>query len=146
MTIDYSCLFASWRIIIAYFVLFINLLFIKVPRLSVSPGQLIHAPFRHTEGQSCVPIWLVDDNGDDDDRTERLKINREFYDLLIAQQTASSGSGAIMCKLRATHRALIMCNVQCATWYEGTASWAIEFDRVKSHLIWLYLIGCTTNQ
>ena len=32
----------------------------------------------------------------------------------------SSGPGAIVCKSRATHPALITCNVLRATWYEGT--------------------------
>ena len=35
-----------------------------------------------------------------------------------------------MCKSRATHRALITCNLQCATWYEGTAQ-LLRFDRVE---------------
>ena len=37
------------------------------------------------------------------------------------QHVRSSGPGAIVCKSRATHRALITCNMSCATWYEGTA-------------------------
>ena len=44
------------------------------------------------------------------------------------QHVRSNGPGAVMCKSRETHRALITCNLQCATWYEGTA---IEFDRVE---------------
>ena len=38
----------------------------------------------------------------------------------------SSGPDAIMCKSHATHPALIMCSMQCATWCEGT--------ELKSHL------------
>ena len=37
------------------------------------------------------------------------------------QHVRSSGPGAIVCKSRTTHRALITCNMLCATWYEGTA-------------------------
>ena len=37
------------------------------------------------------------------------------------QHVRSSGQGAVVCKSRATHRALITCNLQCATWYEETA-------------------------
>ena len=41
---------------------------------------------------------------------------RDFYSLFTAnclQHVRSSGQGAIMCKSRATHRALIMCNMSC---------------------------------
>ena len=34
---------------------------------------------------------------------------------------SSSGPGAIVNKSRAAHRVLIMCNMPCAMWYEGTA-------------------------
>ena len=37
------------------------------------------------------------------------------------QHVRSSGQGAIVCNSRATHPALITCNMSCATWYEGTA-------------------------
>ena len=45
------------------------------------------------------------------------------------QKVHSNGLGANMCKSHATltHRKLITCNMQCATWYEGTA---IKFDRL----------------
>ena len=36
------------------------------------------------------------------------------------QRVRSSGPGAIVCKAHAAHRALITCNMSCATWYEGT--------------------------
>ena len=36
------------------------------------------------------------------------------------QHVHSSGLGAVVCKSRATHRALITCNMSCATCYEGT--------------------------
>ena len=42
----------------------------------------------------------------------------------------SNSQGAIVCKLRAVHRALITCNMSCATWYEGTAQ-LLRFDRVE---------------
>ena len=41
-----------------------------------------------------------------------------------------------VCKSRATHRALITCNMLCATWYEGTAQLS-SLTELKSHLIWL---------
>ena len=37
------------------------------------------------------------------------------------QHVRSRGQGAIVCKSRATNRALIMCNMLSATWYEETA-------------------------
>ena len=37
------------------------------------------------------------------------------------QHVRSSSLGPTVCKSCATHRALITCNQQCATWYEGTA-------------------------
>ena len=36
------------------------------------------------------------------------------------QHARSNGPGAVVCKSRATHRALMTCN-KCATWYEGKA-------------------------
>ena len=45
------------------------------------------------------------------------------------QHVRSSGQGVTMSKSRATHRALIKCNVLCATWYEGTAQLS-KVDRV----------------
>ena len=46
----------------------------------------------------------------------------------------SSGSGAMVCKSRATHRALITCNMSCATWYEGTDQ-VLSFTELKSHYV-----------
>ena len=37
------------------------------------------------------------------------------------QHIRSSGQSTIMCKSHGTHRALVMCNMLCTTWYEGTA-------------------------
>ena len=59
------------------------------------------------------------------------------------QHAHSSGPGAIVCKSRATHRALITCNMSCyvlATWYEGTAQ-LLSLTELKSHLFELYFIG-----
>ena len=36
-----------------------------------------------------------------------------------------------MCKSSATHRALIKCNMSCATWHEGIAHASIKFNRVQ---------------
>ena len=52
----------------------------------------------------------------------------------------SSGSGAIVCKSRATHTALITCYLQCAIWYEGAAQ-LLSLTELKSHLFELYFIG-----
>ena len=49
------------------------------------------------------------------------------------QHVRSSGPGAIVCKSRATHRALITCNMSCATWYEGTAQ-LLSLTEFISHL------------
>ena len=54
------------------------------------------------------------------------------------QHVRSSGSGAIVCKSRATHPALITCNMQCATWYEGTAQ-LLSLTELKSHIFELHL-------
>ena len=56
------------------------------------------------------------------------------------QHARSSGPGAIVCKSRAAHPALITCNMSCATWYEGTAQLLSSAD-FKSHLFELYFIG-----
>ena len=55
------------------------------------------------------------------------------------QHVRSSGPGAIVCKSRATHRALITCKCR-ATWYEGTAR-LLSLTELKSHLFELYFIG-----
>ena len=51
---------------------------------------------------------------------------RDFYNLPrcaanCLQHVRSSGQSAIVCESRATHHALITCNMSCATWFEGTA-------------------------
>ena len=40
---------------------------------------------------------------------------------LQVQHISSSGQGAIVCKLCATHLMLILCSMSCAMWYEGMA-------------------------
>ena len=49
------------------------------------------------------------------------------------QHTCSSDPGAIVCKLSATHRALIT-YVSCTTWYEGTAQ-LLRLTKLNSHFI-----------
>ena len=50
------------------------------------------------------------------------------------QHVRSSGTGAIVCKSRATRRALITCKCMLrATWYEGTAR-LLSLTELKSHL------------
>ena len=60
------------------------------------------------------------------------------------QYVHSSGHGAIMCKLCATHQAIITRNTLCATWYEETAQ-LFSLTEFKSHLFELYFIGRTIN-
>ena len=50
------------------------------------------------------------------------------YAMNCLQHVRSSGPGATVCKSRATHRALITCNLQCATWYKGTAQLLVQRD------------------
>ena len=52
------------------------------------------------------------------------------------QHARSSDPGQIVCKSRATHRALITCNM-C---YEGTAQ-LLSLTELKSHLFELYFVG-----
>ena len=47
--------------------------------------------------------------------------NHLHYAANCLQHIFSSGQGANMCKSCATHRALITCNMSCATWYGETA-------------------------
>ena len=56
------------------------------------------------------------------------------------QHVRSSGQGAIVCKSRATHGALITCNMSCATWYEGTTQ-LLSLTELKSLLFRRYFIG-----
>ena len=43
-------------------------------------------------------------------------------------------TGAIVCKSRATHRALIVYTMSCAVWCEGTAQLS-SLTELKSHLV-----------
>ena len=56
------------------------------------------------------------------------------------QHVRSSGPNAIVCKSRATHRALITCRMLRATWYEGTAQ-LLKLTGFKSDLFKLYFTG-----
>ena len=57
-----------------------------------------------------------------------------FYNLLTAanhlQHVHSSGPGAVVCKSRATHQTLIMCNMSCYVLHGTKVISAIRFDRV----------------
>ena len=53
----------------------------------------------------------------------------------------SSGLGAIMCKSRATHRALITCKCRVTCHLVRRDSSAIKLDRVEIAFIWAYFIG-----
>ena len=64
-----------------------------------------------------------------------------LFSLLTAPRTVSNtdapcGPGTTVCKSRAAHRALIVCNM-CATWYEGTAQ-LLSLTEFKSLLFELY--------
>ena len=58
------------------------------------------------------------------------------------QRVSSSGPGSIVCKSRATHRALVTSSMSFATWYEGTAQ-LLSLTELKSHLFYLCFIGWT---
>ena len=78
-------------------------------------------------------VWPWCKNNNNNNRTERR--NSWFLQsphcaaINCLQHVRSSGSGAIVCKSRATHRALITCNLQCTTL-------AIKYDRVEIAFIW----------
>ena len=57
------------------------------------------------------------------------------------QLVRSSNPGAIVCKSRATHRALITCKCHVTCHLVRRDSSAIKFDQLKSHLFELYFIG-----
>ena len=60
------------------------------------------------------------------------------------QRVGSSGPGAIVCKSRATHRALITCKCHVTCHLVRRDSSAINFDRVEIAFIWaFYFIGWT---
>ena len=59
------------------------------------------------------------------------------------QHVRSSGPGAIVCKSRATHRALITCKCHVKRHLVRRDSSAIKFDRVEIAFIWAYFVGWT---
>ena len=81
------------------------------------------------------------DNNNNNNSNNNNRIERHNLKLLqpphcaanCLQHVCSSGLGAIMCKSCATHRTLITCNLQCATWYEGTAQ-LLSLTELKWHL------------
>ena len=72
------------------------------------------------------------DNNNDDNSNNRIEghnlrcLQSPHCATNCLQHVRSSGPGAIMCKSRATHQALITCNLQCTTWYEGAAQLLIS--------------------
>ena len=52
------------------------------------------------------------------------------------QRVRSRVPGATVCKSRATHRELVTCNLQCVTWYEGTAQ-LLTLTELRSHFFYL---------
>ena len=57
-----------------------------------------------------------------------------FYNLLTALWSVSNTYALVaQVKSCAAHTAFITCNLQCATWYEGTAQ-LLSLTELKSHL------------
>ena len=56
------------------------------------------------------------------------------------QHIRSCDQGAVVCKSRAAHWALITCSMSCATWCKGTAQ-LLSLTQFKLHLSGLYFIG-----
>ena len=61
------------------------------------------------------------------------------------QDVRSSGQGAIACISRATHRALITCNMSCAAWNEGTVQQS-RLAKLELHLFSFILLAETVNR
>ena len=61
------------------------------------------------------------------------------------QHVRSSGPGAIVCKSRATHRALITCNMSFMCHVVRRDNSATKFNRVQIAFIELYFISWTIN-
>ena len=70
---------------------------------------------------------------------------RDLYTTNCHQHVRSSGQGAIVCKSRAAHRALITCNMSCSTLYGWTAQ-LLSLTELKSHLLELYPFGRSINR
>ena len=59
---------------------------------------------------------------------------------LSPTRTLQCGPSAIVCKSCATHPALITCNMQCATWCDGTAR-RLSLTELKSQFFRFIFIG-----
>ena len=57
------------------------------------------------------------------------------------QHARSSGLGAVVCKSRATHRALITCKCRVTCHLVRRDSSAIKCDRIEIAFIWAYFVG-----
>ena len=102
-------------------------------------------------------VWGVDndtnDDGDDDDSSDDddvimmmmiiivvvvvvtiITLKGTFLHPLTVQLTRSRGQGAVVCRSRAAHRALIRCNTSCAMWCQATPRPSI-CEELKSHLL-----------
>ena len=81
-------------------------------------------------------------NTNNNNRTKRHSFRSFTISSLLPanclQHVRSSGLGSIVYKSCATHRALITCDMQCATWYEGTAQ-LLKIDRVELEIALLQL-------
>ena len=96
-----------------------------------------------------VSRWLnVHQNNDNNDYDNNDRMVRRNSRCLHSphcaanclQHVRSSGQGATVFKSRATHLALITCNMSYATWFEGTAQ-LLGLTEFKLHLLLLYFIG-----
>ena len=74
----------------------------------------------------------VDDNNDRIERGNSRFLQSPHCATNYLQHIRSRGPGEIVCKSRATHRALTTCNILCATWYEWTAQ-LLSLTEFKSH-------------
>ena len=84
-------------------------------------------------------VTYINDNNDNN-YTER----RDARFLSISLQHRSTGRSAIVCKSRATHRALITCKMSCATLYEGTTH-VHKFDKVETTFIFSFVLLVETT-
>ena len=89
------------------------------------------------------PSNYFDNNNNSNDRIQRRNsrfLQSPHCSANCLQHVRSSSQGAIVCKSRAIHRALFICNMSCATWHEGTAQ-LLSLTELKSHLCWLHSVG-----
>ena len=76
----------------------------------------------HNDIRHFKVLQMQNSNNNNDNRIERR--NSRFSTISSLRRELSPTrtlKGAIICKSRATHRALFTCNVSRASWYEGTA-------------------------